>query len=121
MYWRIARHLEECEGRIFEEKPAKRQKQVKSLTEEQKGLIQERIADLEERITSLQSCSVIQRPASPVPSSLSISVEEDVAIEPCQLSIQSAIEESLRSDIVVDIQIVHPSFLKAKVCMGDLH
>lgn len=117
MYWRIARHLEECEGRVFDEKPAKRQKQVKSLTEEQKGLIQGRIAELEERITSLQTCSVIQRPASSVASSLDISVEGDAIMESCQWNIQSTMEESLGSDIVVDIQIVHPSFLKAKVCI----
>lgn len=118
MYWRIARHLEECEGRVFKEKPAKRQKQVKSLTEEQQGLIQGRIAELEERITSLQTCSVIhQRPASPVLSSVDISIEGDLTMESCQRSIQSTIDESLRNDIVVDIQIVHPSFLKAKVCI----
>eukprot|EP00210_Caulerpa_lentillifera_P007912 g7553.t1 len=114
MYWRIARYLEECEGRVFEEKPSKRTKQVKSLTIEQKRLIQERISELEERIASLQNCSVLRKSPSPTVSSSIDIVSEDIAAESEQIENYSALAESIQQDVVIDIQIVHPSFLKTK-------
>jgi len=106
MYRRIAKHLEECEGRVFETSPT-RKKRRKHLDPEDAKLIQERIEELEKRHNAIASSGFFEEPPE----------EEDVDSETTKTDddadhVQAQTEAI--DDVVIELEILHPSFLKTK-------